>query len=91
MRDGFLFVVRDPYPATQPKDLVVASDNGFFWSHGTEYVFVELVGGTNLGDIWFDMPEKARITIITKLVELESRPFALRYPASGSLYYVKDV
>jgi hypothetical protein len=37
------------------------------------------------------MPEKARITIITRLVELESRLFALRFPASGSLYYTKDL
>jgi hypothetical protein len=58
---------------------------------GTEYIFMELVRGTNLGDIWFTMPEKARITIVTKLVELESRLFALRFPASGSLYYAKDL
>lgn len=58
---------------------------------GTEYIFMELVRGTNLGDIWFTMSEKARITIVTKLVELESRLFALRFPAFGSLYYAKDL
>ncbi|KAH7130487.1 kinase-like domain-containing protein [Dendryphion nanum] len=58
---------------------------------GTEYIFMELVRGTNLGDIWFDLSEKARITVVTKLVELESRLFALPFPASGSLYYTKDM
>ena len=112
MRDGFQFVGRIPYPVTEPKDLVVASEVAtmdFLRSHGipvpkiygysatsenaagTEYIFMELVRGTNLGDIWFDMSEKARITIITKLVELESRLFALRFPVSGSLYYTKDL
>ncbi|KAF1943375.1 hypothetical protein EJ02DRAFT_502228 [Clathrospora elynae] len=58
---------------------------------GTEYLFMDLVRGTNLGDIWFDVSEKARITVVTKLVELESRLFALPLPASGSLYYTKDL
>ncbi|KAL1598080.1 hypothetical protein SLS59_007090 [Nothophoma quercina] len=58
---------------------------------GTEYIFMELVRGTNLGDIWFSLPEKARITVVTRLVELESRLFALPFSASGSLYYTKDL
>lgn len=58
---------------------------------GTEYIFMELIRGTNLGNIWFTMPEKARITVVTQLVELESRLFALRFPASRSLYYVRDL
>lgn len=58
---------------------------------GTEYIFMELVRGTNVGDIWFDLSEKARIIVVTKLVELESRLFALSFPASGSLYYAKDL
>ncbi|PVI03036.1 phosphotransferase family protein [Periconia macrospinosa] len=58
---------------------------------GTEYIFMDLVRGTKLGDIWFDLSEKARITVITSLVELESKLFALRFPASGSLYHIKDL
>ncbi|KAF1967449.1 hypothetical protein BU23DRAFT_602870 [Bimuria novae-zelandiae CBS 107.79] len=112
MRDGFQFVGRIPYPITEPKHLVVASEVAtmdFLRSHGipvpqiysysatsenaagTEYVFMELIRGTNLGDIWFDLSEKARITVVSKLVELESRMFALEFPASGSLYYTKDL
>ncbi|XPT00062.1 hypothetical protein M3J09_009224 [Ascochyta lentis] len=112
MHDGFQLVGRIPYPVTEPKHLVVASEvatmeflrmNGipvpkvYKYSTtpenaaGTEYIFMELVRGTNLGDMWFDLSEKARITVVTKLVELESRLFALPFPASGSLYYNKDL
>lgn len=58
---------------------------------GTEYMSMELVRGTNLGDIWFELPEKARINVVAKIVELESRLFSLTFPASGSLYYTKDL
>ncbi|KAH4004327.1 hypothetical protein HBI25_044230 [Parastagonospora nodorum] len=112
MYDGFQFVGRIPYPVTEPKHLVVASEVAtmeFLRSHdirvpkiysysstsdnaaGTEYLFMERVCGTHLGDIWFDLSEKARITVVTNLVELESRLFSLEFPASGSLYYTKDL
>jgi hypothetical protein len=58
---------------------------------GTEYIFMGVVQGTNLGDIWFDLPEKARISLVTRLVEMESRLFSLILPASGSLYYASDL
>ena len=57
----------------------------------TEYIFMEFVRGTNLGDIWFEIGEKARLTIVEKLVDLESRLFSLELPASGSLYYSRDL
>ncbi|KAF2083964.1 hypothetical protein K490DRAFT_76144 [Saccharata proteae CBS 121410] len=112
MRDGFQFVGRIPYPITEPKHLVIASEVAtmdFLRSHGlpvpqvysysaisenaagTEYIFMELIRGTNLGDVWFDLSEKARITVVTKLAELESRLFALDFPATGSLYYTHDL
>ncbi|EER29794.1 hypothetical protein CPC735_011120 [Coccidioides posadasii C735 delta SOWgp] len=112
MRNGFQFVARIPYPVTEPKFLVVASEVAtidFLRSHGipvpkifgysavadnsagTEYIFMELVQGQNLGDIWFTLSEQERITLVTKLVELESRLFGLRFPASGSLYYYDDL
>jgi len=112
MRDGFQFIGRIPYPVTEPKHLVIASEVAtmdFLRLHGipvpkvysysatsenaagTEYIFMEFIRGMNLGDIWFDLPEKARITVVAKLVELESRLFALEFPASGSVYYTKDL
>ncbi|KAL4735270.1 kinase-like domain-containing protein [Aspergillus similis] len=112
MRNGFQFVARIPYPVTEPKFLVVASEVAtidFLCSHGipvpkvfgysavadnsagTQYIFMELVQGQNLGDIWFTLSEPERITLVTKLVQLESRLFGLRFPASGSLYYYDDM
>jgi hypothetical protein len=112
MRNGFQFVARIPYPVTEPKFLVVASEVAtidFLRSHGipvpkifgysavadnsagTEYIFMELVQGQNLGDIWYTLSEQERITLVTKLAQLESRLFALRCPASGSLYYYDDL
>jgi hypothetical protein len=112
MHDGFQLVGRIPYPTTEPKHLVIASEVAtmdFLRLHGipvprvysysvtsenpagTKYIFMELVRGTNLGDVWFDLPEKARITVVTRLVELESRLFALPFSANGSLYYTKDL
>ena len=45
----------------------------------------------NLGDIWFSFSEQERATLVTKLVQLESRLFALRFPACGSLFYSDDL
>lgn len=112
MHDGFQLVGRVPYPNTEPKQLVVASEvatidflrmsgipvpkiYGYSTTPenpaGTEYMFMELVQGSSLGDIWFDLSGKASIAVVTRLVELESQLFALLFPASGSLYYTKDL
>lgn len=74
-------------PVPQVYDYSAASEN----AAGSEYIFMELVQGTSLGDIWFDLSEKARIAVVTELVELESRLFALLFPASGSIYSTKDL
>lgn len=58
---------------------------------GTEYIFMEVSAGTNLGDIWYELGEKARITVVCRLMELETRFFSLRFPASGSIYYSRDL
>jgi hypothetical protein len=104
--------LRIPYPMTEPKHLLVASEvatMGYLRSHGiptpeiygysktphnpagTEYIFMELNRGINLGDIWFELGETARISVVSRLVELESRLFFLTFPASGSLYYSRDL
>lgn len=58
---------------------------------GTEYIFMEVIPGTNLGDIWYELGESARKTVVRKLVELEARLFSLRFPASGSIFYARDL
>lgn len=112
MRDGFQFVARIPYPVTEPKFLVVASEVAtmdFLRSRGipvpkifgysavadnsasTEYIFMEFVQGKNLGDIWYTLSGQERRTILSNLVQLESRLFGIQFPASGSLYYCDDL
>lgn len=112
MRDGFQFVVRIPFPVTEPKSLLVGSEVAtidylrsrgfpvpriFGYSTvadnpaGTAYICMELVQGTSLGDVWFDLSEQEQRVVITNLVQLESKLFALDFPASGSLYYCDDV
>lgn len=58
---------------------------------GTECIFMEVNAGTNLGDIWFELGETARTTVVRKLVELESQLTSLKFPASGSIYYNRDL
>ncbi|KAF2718973.1 hypothetical protein K431DRAFT_340316 [Polychaeton citri CBS 116435] len=112
MQDGFEMIARVPYPMTEPKQLLVASEvatMGYLRScgipipeiygysvtsdnsAGTEYHFMEVNPAINLGDIWFELGETARTTIVRRLVELESRLFSLRFPASGSIYCSRDL
>ncbi|KAK7520196.1 kinase subdomain-containing protein [Phyllosticta citriasiana] len=59
---------------------------------GVEYIFMELVAGTCLRRLWTDdLPQEDKLAFVEKLVKLESRIFALQFPASGSLYYSKDL
>jgi len=58
---------------------------------GTEYIFMEVNTGTNLGDIWYELGETARTTAVRRLVELEARLFSLKFPASGSIYYSRGL
>jgi hypothetical protein len=112
LRSGLQLVAWIPYPVTEPKSLLVASEVAtmdflrlndipvpeiFNYSAtsdnaaGTEYIFMEYVQGINLGDIWFTLTEKQREKVVTTLVQLESRLLALQLPASGSLFYSRDL
>ncbi|KAL2859469.1 kinase-like domain-containing protein [Aspergillus pseudodeflectus] len=112
LQNGRQLVARIPYPVTEPKALMIASEVAtmdFVRSHGipvpkifdysvtednaagTEYIFMEYVQDINLGHIWFTLTWKQREKIVTSLVELESRLFALQFPASGSLFYSRDL
>jgi hypothetical protein len=81
------FVRSHGIPVPKIFDYAIREDN----AAGTEYIFMEYVQGINLGDIWFTLTRKQREKIVTSLVELESRLFALQFPASGSLFYSRDL
>jgi hypothetical protein len=52
---------------------------------------MELVQGNNLGDIWFELSENARIKLVFQIVQMEFRLLSLCFPAGGSLYYCDDL
>lgn len=58
---------------------------------GAEYILMEKVKGRLLGDIWFTMSERDRIKVLSGIVDIEAKLFALKFPASGSLYYDEDL
>ncbi|PYH31436.1 uncharacterized protein BO87DRAFT_409003 [Aspergillus neoniger CBS 115656] len=58
---------------------------------GAEYIIMEKLDGTPLGHEWFSMTPKEQYKIMTQIVEWETRLMSLEFPASGSLYYSKDL
>ena len=56
----------------------------------TEYIFMEYVLGTNLGDMWFDLGEQDIAYIMMQIARIEARLMSVALPAGGSLYYTKE-
>ena len=60
-------------------------------SVGADYLLMEFMRGMNVGDLWFTMTEKQRLKLVSEITDLEARMFAIEFPASGSLYYARDL
>lgn len=60
-------------------------------SVGAEYILMERLPGRPIGDAWFDLSEKERLKILLQIVQLEAKLFAIDLPASGSVYYARDL
>lgn len=58
---------------------------------GAEYIIMEKLDGTPLGDIWYSMTPKVQHKVIRQIVEWETRLMSLNFPACGSIYYHKDL
>ncbi|KAL4787336.1 kinase-like domain-containing protein [Aspergillus varians] len=58
---------------------------------GAEYIILEKIEGTPLSDQWFTMDNKSRVKIMKQIVQVESRFMSIHFPASGSLYYRRDL
>ncbi|RHZ55477.1 hypothetical protein CDV55_103246 [Aspergillus turcosus] len=58
---------------------------------GAEYIIMEKLNGTPLGDTWYAMTPKEQHKIMKQIVEWEARLMSLEFPACGSLYYQKDL
>ncbi|RAK73131.1 phosphotransferase enzyme family protein [Aspergillus fijiensis CBS 313.89] len=52
---------------------------------------MEKLPGRPLGDRWFDLSDRERLKVLLQLVQLEAKVRAIELPASGSIYYAKDL
>lgn len=58
---------------------------------GSEYVLMEKFPGRPVGDAWFELSEQQRLQVLHDIVQLEAKMFEISIPASGSIYYTKDL
>lgn len=58
---------------------------------GAEYIVLEKLEGKPLGEIWYSMKTKLWPGIMKQIVALESKFMNIPIPASGSLYYRRDL
>lgn len=58
---------------------------------GAEYIIMEKLPGKQLGDTFYDMPEKQRLRLILEITKIEGVLFSIPLPASGSVYYSRDL
>ncbi|KAF2278274.1 kinase-like protein [Westerdykella ornata] len=58
---------------------------------GSEYILMEKLPGRPIGDAWYELSEKDRLKVLFKTVEFEAKLFAANLPASGSIYYARDL
>ncbi|TFK46517.1 protein kinase subdomain-containing protein PKL/CAK/Fmp29 [Heliocybe sulcata] len=88
-RDNFQMVARIPYPATVPKYYAVAS-KWPQWSSSVDLgcLFLRC---TKLSDVWLELGKSDIISILRRLVQLESQMMTVPFPAGGSLYYTRDL
>jgi hypothetical protein len=58
---------------------------------GSEYILMEKLPGRPIGNAWFDLSEQERLQVLHDIVKLESKMFNIQLPASGSIYYARDL
>ncbi|KAF1348371.1 kinase-like protein [Lizonia empirigonia] len=58
---------------------------------GSEYILMEKLPGRPIGDAWFSLSEPQRLQVLHDIVKLESKLFGIQLPASGSIYYARDL
>lgn len=54
---------------------------------GAEYIIMEKVNGVVLGDVWWSLSGKQRLTVINQLVQVEAKMFQSPLPSYGSLFF----
>ena len=56
-------------------------------SINTEYITMEKVHGTELQSLWYSMDVQQRRDIVSKIINLEKKLFAIPLPANRSIYF----
>lgn len=57
----------------------------------SEYIIMEKLPGRPFGDCWFDLEDRQRLKVLLQLVQLEAKLYTIELPASGSIYYSRDL
>lgn len=60
-------------------------------SIGAEYIIIEKAAGEELGNRWFSLSDLDRAKLIGRLSQIENLLFSIPLPASGSIFYKKDL
>ncbi|KAI4248612.1 MAG: hypothetical protein L6R42_009233, partial [Xanthoria sp. 1 TBL-2021] len=81
------FVRLHGVPVPQVYDYSITSQNCV----GAEYMIMEKVGGKLLWEYWDVLTPQGRNKIIEQIVNMEATLFSINFPASGSIYYKKDL
>lgn len=58
---------------------------------GSEYILMEKLPGRPIGNAWFHLSENQRLQILHDVIKLEAKLFDIQLPASGSIYYSRDL
>lgn len=58
---------------------------------GSEYMLLEKLPGSKLGDRWYSLEPRNRAIVMRQVVELEACWLKLKFQASGSVYYKEDL
>jgi aminoglycoside phosphotransferase (APT) family kinase protein len=58
---------------------------------GAEYILMDKAAGEELGERWFSLPDLDRAKIIGRLSQIENVLFSIPLPASGSIFYKRDL
>jgi hypothetical protein len=58
---------------------------------GSEYILMEKLSGRPIGNACFELSEQQRLQVLHDIVKLESKLFSIELPASGSIYYARDL
>jgi len=57
----------------------------------SEYIIMEKVQGREIGHTWYDLSVQEKKNVTLDVAKLEASLFAIPLPASGSVYYKKDL